>query len=474
MPVKPLFRPDKTISEFSAAWDLYSGNISNGLRIRGRQNHNMLIANNPYKKRLYAPDTPQTARRKKARALMANGTCPEINPYTWTMGYNNCVGRCTGGREYGKFSGSSFNRWRHLKRNWNAQDLEAVTKHLVTMAAAKAGRMRQKYGELPPPLFTLIERQDLESRNGYRDWIFAKVGGDGLSSSFGVHILSSRSRGKIKDKATAFYRSCPGSRTFATLTFISAVDDDTAVSILNKFLTVLRKRLTNVQFLWVAERQTHNEKYPNNIHFHIIFNKRLPVKEYNGLWVLQQYNAGLVGETKYGEPISKAEIDGRYAEGTIQKVLNPFDIKKIFGINGLSNYLTKYITKQEKDVPFGCAVWHCSRKVSRMFTRAACAPSAFRYMMSLANSRVDKQTGEIFQTYPIKPEEGAAIFYTMIYAVNKSAPLPYLREMEQINKWILEGLVPDKLPELDDDSYREQFVREDGIYNDVLWVQFTK
>jgi hypothetical protein len=435
----------------------------------------MLIANNPYKKALHTPDTPRAAAHKKIKDLFANGaSSPDSKGYTWSMGYNNCVGRCTGGREYGKFSGSSFNRWRHLKRAWFGKDLESVTKHLVTMAASKAGRLRQKWGELPAELHACFRFPDQEHTKRYRDWISAKMGGNVLPSSFGIHVLSSRSRGKIKDKATAFYRSCSGNRTFATLTFISAVDDQTGVSILNKFLTVLRSRLPNVQFLWVAERQTKNEKYPNNIHFHIIFNKRLPVREYNGLWVLQQYNAGLVGETKYGEPISSAEIDARYEEGSIQAVLNPFDIKKVFGINGLSHYLTKYITKQDRDVPFGCAVWHCSRKVSRIFTKTTVTPSAFAYMRSFANSFVDKETGELFEATPVVPAPGAAVFYTMIYAVNKKAPLRYLTEMEKINSWILEGLMPDKLPELDDESYRDQFIREGGIYKDVSWCKFTK
>ena len=95
-------------------------------------------------------------------------------------------------------------------------------------------------------------------------------------------------------------------------------------------------------------------------------------------------------------------------------------------------YLTKYITKQKKNDPFGCACWHCSRKISRLFTRAAVGPSAFAYMMSLNNAKVDKTTGECFE-----PTAICEAFYVMVYVNNKEGPLKYLREMEQINKWML-------------------------------------
>jgi hypothetical protein len=297
--------------------------------------------------------------------------------------------------------------------------------------------------------------RDQDSERGFREWLSQQVPGDVDGSGFGIHVLSARSRGKIKDKATAFFRASSGDRIFCTLTFIAAVDDRTGVAILNKFLTALRKEFGALQFLWVAERQENG-----NIHFHLIVNKRLPVRRWNGMWVLQQYNAGLRGRNKYDEVVELPEILARFKDGTIQKVFNPLDVKKVKSIGGLSMYLTKYITKQEKKVPFGCAVWHCSRRVSRMFTRATVGPSAFAYMMSLSNCRVDKSTGEVFMPRRVPPVKPGDNFYIMVYANNKGAPLKYLKEMESVNRWLLQGHELDRLALIDDDKYRSVFCKD--------------
>lgn len=387
-------------------------------------------------------------------------TAREPGKYTWSMGYNNCVGRYSPGGKYGKFSGSSLNRNKKIKSEKHVKDVQSITNDLVAVARKTGRKLSERYGGIPWPLLTLIARADDESKGEYRDWLSQQMGGDVFGLSYRVHMLSTRSRGKIKDKATAFFRSCPGSRVFATLTFVAAVDDRTGITILNKFLTSLRKKFSNIQYFWVAERQTKNPDTPNNIHFHMILNKRLPVNVFNSLWVLQQYNAGLVGKDKYGNVITKADIQARYKAGTVGKVLNPLDVKKIGGdVYKLSSYLTKYITKQKKDEPFGCAVWHCSRRVSRLFTRAVVGPSAFAYLKSFSNYRVDKKTGEC---WPAVEQKGP--YHVIIYVNDKKAPLRYLKEMEQINKWIMEGLEITMLPEIDDDYYTKEFISEGGSH----------
>lgn len=54
-------------------------------------------------------------------------------------------------------------------------------------------------------------------------------------------------------------------------------------------------------------------------------------------------------------------------------------------------------------------------------------------MMSLENAKVDKKTGEVMGM----PVQITGSFYVMVYVNNKEGPLKYLREMEQINKWML-------------------------------------
>jgi hypothetical protein len=395
------------------------------------------------------PDEPKRG-RYQTRKMVSRRTAPNEKGYTWTMGYNNIVGRYSSGFDYSRFSGSSYNR--SLKVNTYAKDLLTITGDLIAMAAKLARKMFAIPGwSVSGPLIDFFSRPDIESARVFVRWLQSKIPGHVDGYSIGVHLLSPRSRGKIKDKATAFYRACPGSRVFVTLTFIAPVADRAGVVILNKFLTAIRAEFHGFNYLWVAERQQDT----GNIHFHMLANKRLPVKRFNALWVVQQYNAGLIGHDRYGQAITRSEVDLRFQNGTMQKVLNPFDVKKVYGINGLSSYLTKYITKQKKETFFDCSVWHCSRGVSRLFTKATVSPSAFRYCQSFHNSRVDRETGELFPV-PVVSEA----FFVMVYINNKKVPLNFLREMEQANKWLMSGWYLDRLPLTNDADYKKYFLCE--------------
>jgi hypothetical protein len=333
---------------------------------------------------------PATIRNQKVREQMKKRVSKHGKPFVYRLGYNHCIGQFAGQEDYPTLSGSSFNRNPKKKETKPA-----------------------KKNPEPPP-----------------------------------HFFSTRSRGKVKDKATAFYRSAPGERIFLTLTFIEHVEDREGCKILNKFLTVVRKECPGFQYLRVAEHQPENPKH--TIHFHILMNRRLAVRRYNALWVLQQYNAGLRGHDKYGNLISFDEILDRYDKGTVQKVLNPLDVRKAYGINALSNYLVKYITKQKHKDPFGCLNWHCSRRVSKLFTREVVAPSTFAYLQTFNNCRIDKQTGEL-----IEPTVLTKQFFTMVYVNNKALPLAKLRQLETVNRWIINGFDIDRVPRMDDDLYRK-------------------
>ena len=76
-------------------------------------------------------------------------------------------------------------------------------------------------------------------------------------------------------------------------------------------------------------------------------------------------------------------------------------------------------------------------------------------MCSFNNYRVDKETGECFPPRIQKDKP----FYIVVYAENKAAPLKYLKEMEEVNKWVLGGHAVDKVPEIDDDIYRKIFCK---------------
>lgn len=387
--------------------------------------------------------------RKKTWGNESLGTSKPTKGYTWSIGYNQCVGRYSGDIKYSRFGGSSLNRSPQLKLYEGEKDVPTDPGDSFRMAVKAAVSCNRRRVAVPKEVRDYIILRDKESERIFRLWLSEPKDRNELSVRLPIHVLSSRSRGKIKDKATAFFRASPGNRVFCTLTFVAPVDDQAGVSILNKFLTSARRSFPKLQYFWVAERQDNG-----NIHFHIILNKRLPVRRWNALWVLAQYNSGLVGCDKFGHEISKKEILMRFKNDTVHKVFNPLDIKKVKSISALSGYLTKYITKQKK-TPFTCLPWHCSRQVSRMFTRATVGPSVFAYMKSFNNYRVDKTTGECLEPLMAKPHP----YYVVVYAANKSAPLKYLREMEQVNKWILEGHSLDWLCMIDDDLYRKKFCK---------------
>lgn len=329
---------------------------------------------------------------KAARHQMKKKTSRHGKGYTWRLGYHRCVGQYTGDAEYPEFSGSSLNRKKTKSKKSPKREEPAI------------------------------------------------------------HIFSDRSKAKVKDKATAFYRAIPKDRIFLTMTFIQHVTDEEGVKILNKFLTVVRKEKPGFDYLRVAEHQQLNPMH--TIHFHILMNKKLAIRRYNALWVLQQYNAGLRGRRADGSEIPFDEILGRYKDGTIGKVLNPVDICRAYGINALAGYLTKYITKQKKE-EFRCLNWHCSRKVSRLFTRQVVSRSTFSFLRSASNYRIDYKTGECFE--PTRVQEP---FFSMIQVHNRKITLTRLRRLEAVNRWMIQDFLPDSVPKLEDNLYRRIFAND--------------
>lgn len=369
----------------------------------------------PDGKTVYIPKA--AIRNLKVKRQMAKKTAPDHRPYVYRLGYNHVIGQFAGSEDYPAYSGSSLNRKTQKKKVISKKPAEPI-----------------------------------------------------------VRTFSARSKAKVKDKATAFFRAMGTNKTFMTLTFIDDLPHKLAVEILNKFLTVLRKEKKELEYLWVAEAQEENNM---RIHFHMLVNLRINIRRFNALWVLQQYNAGLRGKRIDGSNISIEEIKARYDYDTapgakgkakggegVQAVLNPLDVEKAYGINGLAYYLTKYITKQKK-AEFGCLVWHCSRKVSRLFTRQVVGPSTFRFMQSFANYKVDYKTGECFPVKVISKQ-----FFAMIFVNNKKIALPGLAQMEKINKWLIKDFEPDKIPNLTDYLYRKVWHNEKDkeIYTAVAFA----
>lgn len=381
----------------------------------------------------------QLVRRRKVRRVMAKRVSPDIPFSVFSMGYNTLTAH-NGYESFHEFSGSSLNRKKYDKKNQDAEETEEQVRERV-------GRQMVIDGL----------RLDQKAKHGIEE---GRLASDELLQQ-SVHVIAKRSRGKIRDKFTAFFKATVGTNTFCTLTFIQQVSDGQAIKILNKFLTSVRKDFGEVNYIWVAERQKENKEFPDNIHFHIIFDRILPVDRYNPLWIMQQYNAGLKGKStgylnevgqfkskgKIEREISFMEISMACAAGEGKKYFNPFDIKKVESTEMLTGYLTKYVTKNYDS--FGCLAWHCSRKVSRLFTKRKVSAELFEQAGDAdINFNIDDRTGEWRGPRTVQVYTGASegeenrsgtLVCLVRYILNRKFFDDFLKVLDNVNRWILYG-----------------------------------
>jgi hypothetical protein len=161
--------------------------------------------------------------------------------------------------------------------------------------------------------------------------------------------LSQRSKQKIRKKLICFAR-CYKKLSFVTLTFLNKVTDKQAIEIHRKFIDNVKKRSENFQYIWVAERQTKNDAFKGNIHFHMITNKYWKIEKWWNYWLDLQKKNGIIPRDKDFKPSSAFDV----------RELNSNNIRSI------ASYVTKYVTKNNDK--FNCQVWNCSRQVSELYT----------------------------------------------------------------------------------------------------------
>ena len=164
-----------------------------------------------------------------------------------------------------------------------------------------------------------------------------------------LRSLSKRSKQKIRKKITCFAR-CYKRLSFVTLTFLNKVTDEEAVNILRKFLDNAKKRNEDFQYVWVAERQTKNDAFKGNVHFHMITNKYWKIEKWWNYWIDLQLKNGIQPRQKDYKPSSAFDV----------KQLNSSNIRSI------ASYVTKYVTKN--NAKFKCQVWNCSKRISELYT----------------------------------------------------------------------------------------------------------
>ncbi|HWB26993.1 MAG TPA: hypothetical protein VG738_16030 [Chitinophagaceae bacterium] len=193
-----------------------------------------------------------------------------------------------------------------------------------------------------------------------------------------LRSMSARTRSKIRNKLLSFAR-INKNLTFVTLTFVNQVADRTAIKVLRTFLDNAKKRLTDFEYLWVAERQTKNEVFKDNIHFHLVTNRFWKIDKWWPYWLDTQKKFGIVPRDENFKPGSA------------------FNVRKIetANIKKLTTYLTKYVTKNTSE--FDCQVWNCSKKISRLYT---CFYTGISFINGIERLNETKQLGGELKIIP--------------------------------------------------------------------------
>jgi hypothetical protein len=161
--------------------------------------------------------------------------------------------------------------------------------------------------------------------------------------------LSPRSRMKIRAKIHAFTGVVPH-LVFVTLTFQNKVEDRQGMKVLKTFLNNVRKRKPEFEYLFVAEKQGRNKKFKGNLHFHLVTNVYWDIKRWWQYWVEVQEKHGILREEGIGMASSAFDV----------KKIKSSETRKIGG------YIAGYLSKSEDT--FDCRVWHCSKRISRLYT----------------------------------------------------------------------------------------------------------
>jgi hypothetical protein len=170
-----------------------------------------------------------------------------------------------------------------------------------------------------------------------------------LEKELRLRSMSKRTKSKIRVKLMALSQ-VHEKLTFVTLTFVNQVEDKKAVKVLKSFLDNAGKRFKDFQYLWVAERQTKNVVFIDNIHFHLVTNKYWPMEKWWNYWLAVQTKHGIKPREENFKPRSAFNVR----------------LIKSDNVRGIGTYLTKYVTKNNGK--FGCQVWNCSKKISRLYT----------------------------------------------------------------------------------------------------------
>lgn len=198
-----------------------------------------------------------------------------------------------------------------------------------------------------------VSKKESSARPTKRKWRAPKTG-EKRERFYTVPIM------KVRDKCDAFFalRASRAFCAFYSVSFPAGISDDVAFRLWNVWLTRIRKDKKRFDYLWVTERQGNG-----TIHFHMITNSFLNIR------VVNYYMAAAI----------QTAVDAKECEwgDSSKSIYNGVDVKRVHNSKGVSRYLTKYLAKKKKDKDgnvievdnrFKRLAWHCSRRVSALFT----------------------------------------------------------------------------------------------------------
>lgn len=252
---------------------------------------------------------------------------------------------------------------------------------------AKKKRVETQEGTLPPEPTTTIDYETGEEIQ--------------LLPETKLRSMSQRTKSKIRKKVMAFAQ-LQKKLTFITLTFVNLVADQVAVKILKRFLDNMKKGKEDFDYLWVAERQTNNEVFGGNIHFHLITDKFWDIKKVWKYWIELQAKSGIHPRDENFKPSSA------------------FDVKRIASKNprSISSYLTKYITKNMAQ--FNCQVWNCSQGVSNLYTGFYTGMEFLEELQRLKGNQIKEIPMEYTTLHLIPLDKTTYRFYDRLKEKNQS------------------------------------------------------
>jgi len=175
---------------------------------------------------------------------------------------------------------------------------------------------------------------------------------------------------------------------FWTVSLPKGTSDAIGLILLNKWLTRLRQEKMIKEYLWISERQQNG-----TIHFHMIINRKMCVQKANRFMRASIMHCINQREIEFSRDQAKKYNGVDIAKN--RKTKRTINFAKGKNQKSLSNYLTKYVTKNS--TTFQQLAWHNSREYSNLVT--AIRFTAREWYSSKQQHQVNKDNPIISEYY---------------------------------------------------------------------------